>query len=158
MRESILYKNNYKIYTAGPMTGLKHDDVCAWRHYLVQELSPVGVKVKSPLRGTEHMQEEYAATGSDKELARNEKEIFIRDRIDCTTADVLVVNLLDATKASIGTMHELAWAHILRIPTVVIRKPGCVHDHLFVNQSADFTCETVEQAADIVKDILDVRG
>jgi hypothetical protein len=47
------------------------------------------------------------------------KGLTTRDRWDAMRCDVLLVNLLGATKVSIGTVLEFGWADAMDIPIVV---------------------------------------
>lgn len=146
----------YKIYTAGPMSGLKYTDVCEWRNQVEESLSPFGVCVLSPLRGTEGNTSTYSDTAAtDTNLSP--RAIFVRDRNDVYSSDLVFVNLTGAKKASIGTMFEIAWAHHLRIPTVVVMEEGNVHDHLFVNETVDFLCRDVKSGIRVAADVLGIK-
>ena len=81
--------------------------------------------------------------------------IMTRDRFDATRCDVLLVNLLGATKVSIGTMMELAWADLKRTPIVLCIEPtGNVHEHCMVNEATGFRCASLAEGLDVVRAIL----
>jgi len=80
-----------------------------------------------------------------------------RDFFDCNRADVVVVNLLGATRVSIGTVMEIAWAYQRHTPTVVIMERDStvnVHEHPMIAEATGFRVETMEQAAHVAKVIL----
>ena len=63
-----------------------------------------------------------------------------RDFNDLKQSDVLLINLLGTTSPSLGTAMELAWAYILKKPTVVIMEDtGNPHDnHPMIHETIDF--------------------
>jgi len=81
--------------------------------------------------------------------------IMTRDRFDATRCDVLLVNLLGATKVSIGTCMEIAWADLKRTPIVVAMEPeGNPHEHCMITEAIGFRCDSMRQALDVVTGIL----
>jgi nucleoside 2-deoxyribosyltransferase len=145
--------SNKLVYLAGPITGLTYEGATNWRQYAIKKLKPIfGL---SPMRGKDYLLEErsISATGYDQTLSRDQA-IIARDRFDCQRADLIIVNLLGATRVSIGTMVELGWADAARVPVVLIMEKGNVHDHTFVNQLAGFRAESLDEAIDLAKIIL----
>jgi len=79
-----------------------------------------------------------------------------RDYFDCTTCDILIVNLLGYTRVSIGTVMEIAWAHAHRIPIICIMEEGNIHDHPMINEAIGFRVESVYDAIDVARAVLDL--
>ncbi len=82
------------------------------------------------------------------------KHLFNRDKNDVITSDALLVNLYGATKVSIGTMFEIAWAHILNIPTVVVMESENIHVHPFVSEAASFVVPSLELGYSVIIKLL----
>lgn len=78
-----------------------------------------------------------------------------RDFYDCTTCDILLVNLLGAKSVSIGTVMEIAWAYQKRTPIVLaIESEGNIHEHLMIDEARGFRVPTLQEALDVVVSIL----
>lgn len=143
------------IYLAGPITGLSHGAATTWRRYIVNLLEPE-IKCFSPLRGKEFLTErgKIHAQGYDHPLA-TAKAIMTRDRFDAMRCKLMIVNLLGAKKAAIGTIMEIAWADSVRIPIIcAIEREGNVHDHVMIQEAIGFRVESLKAAAEIAKSIL----
>ncbi len=147
-----------KVYLAGPITRLDYKGAVEWRDYAIQKLFPI--RGMSPMRGKEYLSnvKEFTCDG-DKYRAlsvlSSDRGIMTRDRNDATTCDVLLVNFLGATRVSIGTVMEIAWADGRRIPIVcAMEKTGNVHDHGMVKEAIGFRVETLDEAIQITRSIL----
>lgn len=155
------YGRDFLVYLAGPITGLTYADGQDWRTYAAQEL-PVEIRAMSPLRGKDV---ELSRVGiihncneSGTPLTRS-RGIMTRDFMDCTRADAVLVNLLGAKSVSIGTVMEIAWAYMARIPVVVaIEKISNLHDHSMIRESIGFRVETLEDAIKTVEAVLMPEG
>jgi nucleoside 2-deoxyribosyltransferase len=148
------------VYAAGPITGLSFTGATDWRNTL-QVLLKDKVQVLSPLRSKDYLKDEkvigdsYEQEKIDSPLTHvlsSSRGITTRDRNDVMNSDIILVNLLGATKVSIGTVMEIAWADMLRKPVVLImEKNGNVHDHAMIRECVGFRVETLEQAAKVVE-------
>lgn len=147
-----------KVYLAGPITGLDYKGATDWRDEAIAKLSPL--KGMSPMRGKgylsnlaemPHRSEDLANIGHVMSTSRG---IMTRDRYDCTTCDVLLVNFKGAARVSIGTVMEVAWADANRIPIVCIMEPGNIHEHGMVDEAIGFRVGTLDEAIHIVRTIL----
>lgn len=141
------------VYAAGPITGLSFTGATDWRNDL-QLLLKDKVKVLSPLRAKDYLKNEtvigdsYEQEKIDSPLTHvlsSSRGITTRDRNDVMNSDIILVNLLGATKVSIGTVMEIAWADMLRKPVVlVMEKTGNVHDHAMIRECIGFRVETLD--------------
>lgn len=149
----------HTIYLAGPITGCSYAGCTDWREYF-KTLVPASVQCLSPMRGKDYLAGEKIIDGSYPEHVLScSRGIMTRDRFDCTRADLVVVNLLAAPRVSIGTVMEIAWADLLRTPTIVVMEkegtdPANVHEHPMLAEATGFRVETLEQAAHVAKVIL----
>jgi nucleoside 2-deoxyribosyltransferase len=145
---------NYAVYLAGPITGLAYEAATDWRENVITSL-PEHIKGLSPMRGKQYLgNEAYIKDSYSEHVMSTTKAIVTRDRFDATRCDVLLVNLVGATKVSIGTVMEIAWADAARIPIVVAMEKGNVHEHGMLVQVSGYVVETLEEAVSIVKHIL----
>jgi len=145
----------YGVYLAGPITGCTYDECTDWRKDFADSM-PESIDSYSPMRFKKHLD-----TGTPIEdnypqhVMCSQRGIMARDYFDCTRANLVVVNLLGATRISIGTVMEMAWAFTHKIPTVVImEKEGNVHEHSMLREAMSFRVESLEAAKEVVKAIL----
>jgi nucleoside 2-deoxyribosyltransferase len=145
------------VYLAGPISGLKFFGATDWREFCVRELAKNGIQGLSPMRGKDYLLSVGTInSGSyDDHALSTQKAIVTRDRLDTTTSDLVIMNLLGAKKVSIGTMIELGWADANRVPVVlVMEKKKNAHEHCMVREMCGFQVETLEEALYISSVIL----
>lgn len=144
----------YLVYLAGPITGLSYTESTDWRSKITKKL-PKHVKAVSPLRGKEYLKNEDNIKDSYERIAlSSRKGITTRDRFDIMRCDLIFVNLLGATKVSIGTVMEIAWADILHKPIIVVMEEENIHNHAMLCEVAGFIVTDLDQALDLAKAIL----
>src|SRR5271154_64315 len=144
-----------KIYLAGQISGLTYSDAEDWRNQFSQMLDP-RIEAFSPLRGKDYLTMRGPLEGSYDEFPLStDQGITTRDRYDCMGADLVVFNLLGATRVSLGTMIELGWADAARRPAIlVMEKTGNLHEHPMVRQTTQFRVDNLKDAAAIANIIL----
>lgn len=147
-------------YLAGPITGLMFAECVDWRNAVIKELAAEGITGLSPMRGKEYLEQIGEPLGPDGDkykilspLSTN-RGIMTRDRWDATRCDVLLVNFIGATKVSIGTVMEIAWADAHRVPVVCAMEEGNPHEHGMVLEALGFRTSSLEAAVNLVKAIL----
>jgi nucleoside 2-deoxyribosyltransferase len=140
-----------KIYLAGPITGLSFAESDGWRDEFKALVAWCDrLECWSPLRGKDYLRgEEAIADAYEQHPMSTARAILTRDYHDVMTADALVVNLKGATRVSIGTVVEVAWAYQRRIPIILIDEPGSVHDHAFLREMSSWVVNDVKLAASI---------
>lgn len=144
----------YKIYLAGGISGLSYDESVAWREYAKSRFLPNIIGL-SPMRGKSYLaQEKSIGDHYSDTLLSTARAITTRDHFDTKRADLLLINLLNAPKVSIGTMIEIGWASAYRVPIIVVMDEGCVHDHAMVRECASFIVKTLDEGIHIVNAIL----
>lgn len=145
-----------KVYLAGPITGLTYDQGQDWRTKVKAELSNKGIDGFSPLRAKSYLAGHGPLQGAYDEFPLSTaKGIVARDRNDVRTADLVIFNLLGATRISIGTCIEFGWADAYRIPSiVVIEKNGNCHSHPMVEALSPFIVDNIPDAIDLAAMIL----
>lgn len=150
----------FKVYLAGPITGLTYGDSVDWRAYAINKLHDLGLagghKIVgySPMRGKAYLRHEVKLRDGayNQTIMSNDHSIVARDFNDCRTADAILVNFLDPTMVSIGTILEIGFAKALNVPVVLCIEPynddpalRNVHDHGMVRDIAGFRCETLDE-------------
>lgn len=135
------------VYLSGPMSGLTGPEMTEWRRHAETTLATAGYTVRDPCRGMtfaesdQPLQPDYA-----KSEVSNDHACFIRDRFDVVAADILLVNLLGARKVSIGTVVEVAWAHLLDKFTVLVMEQDNPHRHAFMAECSGVIFEDIDDA------------
>lgn len=148
------------VYLAGPISGLSYGGCTEWRQAAIAELAVVGITGFSPMRAKEALAHLTSISSDGKEYAHlshfsTPRAVMTRDRFDATRCDVLLVNLLGAQKPSIGTVMEIAWADLARIPIVCAIEPsGNPHEHMMVTEAIGFRVPTLDEALAVIKAIL----
>lgn len=149
-----------KIYLAGPIAGLDYAGANTWRRRVKDELKEHGIESYSPMRAKEYLSKvsnfakDCTPYGAENVLSSN-RGITTRDRWDATRCDLLFVNLIGATAVSIGTICEIAWADLKRIPIVCAMEPeGNPHQHGMIMEMLGFRVPSLSDAIEITKAVL----
>lgn len=145
------------VYLAGPITGCDYNGCTDWRDSVKETLARSAIKGVSPMRGKEYLKQIGTISGTGEEYAHLgpislPRGVMTRDRWDATRCNVLLVNLLGASRVSIGTVMEIAWADLSRIPIVcVIEDEGNPHEHMMVTEAIGYRVNNMDQAVHIIK-------
>lgn len=148
------------VYLAGPISGLSFAGASDWRRHVRDELAKSGIDAFSPMRWKDYLAGFDVLSGHGREYSHlsplsSPRGVITRDRFDATRCDVLLVNLLGATQVSIGTVMEIAWADLSRIPIVcAMEKEGNPHEHMMVAEAIGFRVDTLDAAIHCIRAIL----
>lgn len=138
----------YKIYLAGPITGLTYGDAESWRHY-VDTQSCFGLTMLDPLRGKEFLDDDRVIDEKVYNMKRTvltDEFIGTRDAWDVSRADAIFINLLGADKISVGTVLELGMGYAWGKPLFVcIEDEGNPHDHCMSRCYTDLRFNDLDQ-------------
>jgi len=140
------------VYLCGPICGLSYDNATAWRREAAQALALHGIHTLDPMRDKEELRG-LAGSITARTMPRRGKytsrAIVERDANDIRRASVLLARLdTPHTPPSIGSVAELAWAYMLRIPVVAVLPPDASspYRHPFIHEFIGFPQRTMEQA------------
>lgn len=101
------------VYLSGPIAGQTYDEArYGWRATFAAAMEE-GIKVLSPMRHEGHLAEvtgELKAAEQLDHFFSGARIIVEKDALDIKRCDIVVVNLLGATKVSIGTVAEIGMA------------------------------------------------
>jgi nucleoside 2-deoxyribosyltransferase len=162
-----------KIYLAGPITGVSWGGSEDWRDELKRLVAwdtqnggrrkYAGFQLYSPLRGKDYLRGESSIKDTYEQFPLSTaKAVMLRDSYDVRTADAVIVNLMGATRVSIGTVMEVAWAYERNIPIIAIMEPpvsqevgstasqGNIHEHAMLNEAIWWRVQTLEAALDVL--------
>jgi hypothetical protein len=146
-----------KVYGAGHISNLSYDESTSWRDYAKKKFESVGIDFFSPMRMKQYLKEEKDLKFSyEKYPLSSSKGVMTRDRNDVITSNALLVNLKGyPDKMSIGTSMEIAWADLLRIPTVMVAEKNNVHAlHPMTKEACGFIVEDLDEGIDLVISVL----
>ena len=143
-----------KVYLAGPITGKSFDEVISRYAEKTAILADFDYEVLSPMTGKGGLRgvNAFVSSGYASPVA-NDHSIFERDHWMVAQADIVLADLSNATKVSIGTTMELAWASHLGKHTILVMGENNPHDHAFIKQAADVRFTTLEDAYDYLKEL-----
>jgi nucleoside 2-deoxyribosyltransferase len=138
------------VYLAGPITGLNYHGASEWREDVYYQLADIAT-ILSPMRNKESLAHIESLEGhvqyGELEIMSSPSPVFARDRYDVKRADVLLINLLGATRVSIGTVFEIGYAVALgKLLVVAMEDSGNPHDHLFVTAAASIRVNNLDDA------------
>ena len=148
--------SEYKIYLAGPISGITYDEGEGWRDVISMNL-PEHIKVLSPLRGHDFLKDYGIICGASKNNHPlvTDSAIVSRDRRDIMLCDAVIMNLLDTTSISIGTMIEVGWIDAYRKPLIlVMANTGNIHEHSMLRAIASYRVDDIYEAIKIAKIML----
>lgn len=150
-------KDKFLVYLAGPITGITYGESTGWREQ-VKDMLDESILTLSPMRGKQAIKERskngaVAMTYEDSPLS-SAKGINVRDYNDCTRADAIFVNFLGATKVSIGTVMEIAWARAFNIPVVCVMEKDNIHQHAMLNYACGFIVDNLDEGVAILEALL----
>lgn len=149
------------VYLAGPIGGCTHDEATHWRNYATQRFlsNIVGV---SPMRGKATLESEGGRISASivdygNTLMSNGRAIFNRDRIDCTTADMVLCYLpraFNERRPSLGTVLELGWANASDIPIIMVTDDPVYRDHPLLHHSCGWIVDNLDDGIHVVNSVL----
>lgn len=134
------------IYLAGPISGESYDQVMDRINLRRVPLQPF-YDVIHPMTGKGELRTElnFRSIGYGTPVSTN-RAIAGRDKWMVNQADIVFADLLGAERVSIGTMFEIAWAHLLGKLVVVCMEENNIHDHAFVLEATDLLFDNREDA------------
>lgn len=118
-----------RVYLAGGITGLSFAEAAGWRRELMTAYPEI--EWLDPLRGKDHLGNGSHPLPSDFEGDGQVAAVW-QDLDDIDRCDAVLMNLMWASRASIGTMCELGYAQAREKPVHVALNEASIHDHLFV--------------------------
>lgn len=149
----------YKVYLSGPISGLTFDEADDWRNDFQYCLTD-NIKCLDPLRCKEALRETGQVIDGNlppESVVFRDEFIGMRDEWDTTRSDAIVVNLLGAKIASIGTILEIGMARNARVPILLIMEDDDnVHEHCMIRAYATMRFNNVSDCLDAVNALFSV--
>lgn len=144
-------------YLAGPITGESYEGATDWRAHVAEHLDS-NIEVLSPMRHKEYLLHETSIADEYTTLMSTQRAITARDKFDTQRADIVISNLLGASRVSIGTMIEYGWAsgntNKNTLIITVMEKEKNLHDHAMVRELSDWNVDSLEEAIRVANTVL----
>lgn len=145
------------IYLAGPITGVTYNGCTEWREMLRDKM-PRHIHTLSPMRGKQHLKHKEVNGVIDDhyldDALASVKGINTRDFWDVQKCDIIFVNFLGATRVSIGTVMEIAWARAFNKPVICVMEADNIHNHSMLNYACGYIVHTMEEGLDVLESVL----
>lgn len=127
-----------------------------WRKTVTQWLNPI--HCLSPMRDCnfDSRAGDVIVPHGYRDPIMTNRGALARNRHDIRSSSAILVNVRGATRISGGTFMEVGWAHLLQIPVVCVMEAGNVHEHAMFLEALDYRVNTLTEACDIVRSLLDV--
>lgn len=144
------------VYLAGSIAGCDRGEANDWRKQTSAVLAVHGIRGLSPLRCEPLIGERYG-TGSDDPRFGTPRAIASKNFLDVQMCDITLCYIpkdLNVRRLSIGTIIELAWAHALRKPTILVSDYDLVISHPVVQANASWIVSTLDEGIEIILGVL----
>lgn len=149
----------HRVYLAGGITGLSFKEASEWRDHARERLwdfSGGRIVAYDPLRFKDYLADETELADTyARNIMSSQRSIYARDRLDVSRSDLVLVNLLNAPRVSIGTVMEIAWADAWDIPCVLVMSDqGDPHDHAMIREACHWRVNDLDEALILTHRIL----
>ena len=90
-------------------------------------------------------------------IKKSQRILIVKDHQLVASSDIVLLNLSIVTpeKPPIGTIFEIDWTWILRIPLIAVVADNVYCKHPFLTSAFSATAETVEEACEIIRDFFE---
>jgi nucleoside 2-deoxyribosyltransferase len=144
------------VYLAGSVAGCDHTEANEWRQQVSFALAAKRIRGISPLRCEPLIGERYEVGYSDLRFG-TARAIASKNFLDVQTCDMTLCYLprdLNERRLSVGTLIELAWAHALRKPTILVSDYPFLIEHPVVQACASWVLPTLDDAIAVIVGVL----
>lgn len=144
------------VYLAGPVAGCDKGEANDWRHYVDSCLEGSRIRGISPLRCEPLIGDRYGVSYENPRFG-TPRAIASKNMLDVQMCDMTLCYLpkdLNERRLSVGTIIELAWAHALRKPTILVSDYEFIIEHPVVQACAGWVVATLDEGIDIVTGVL----
>ena len=146
------------VYVGGPIAGMTLQEATEWRIEVCNKLADHDIGARFPVLNAVKPTEVYNTQGYDTSALVKPRGIIMNDRWCVQNSDLILMNLLNSKRVSIGSMVEYGWADAYRKPIVTVMKldGNNPHDHAFVKELSGFIVEDLEEAVHVILGVLHV--
>lgn len=147
---------NRTVYLAGPIAGCNLAEANDWRDEFRERLRECNIKGISPLRCEPLIGERYELGYMDPRFG-TAKAIASKNVFDVRSCDLTLAYLpkaLNDRRPSYGTVIEIAWAHMLGKPTILVTDDPYLQKHPVIQACAGWTLDNLDDAFDVIAGIM----
>jgi nucleoside 2-deoxyribosyltransferase len=144
------------IYLAGPISDCDRGEANNWRSDLRIKLAAYDIRGISPLRCEPLVGERYGLGIPDPRFG-TARAIASKNFLDVQMCDITLCYMpknLNERRLSVGTLCELAWAHALRKPTILVSDFPFLLEHPVVQANASWILSTLDEAVEVIVGVL----
>lgn len=144
------------VYLAGPILGLGHEEANEWRHAVSFKLAQAGIKGVSPLRCEPIVGPVYQPQYGDP-LFGTARAIASKNLFDTKRCDMVLALLprpQPGRHQSYGALMEIAWAHALGKPVLLVSDDPDITAHPVVTACASWLLEDLDAAVEVLIGVL----
>jgi nucleoside 2-deoxyribosyltransferase len=143
------------VYLAGAITNAANSPATDWRTECRNGLAPE-IDSISPTRQRMEVIDESKELTSDERLRLilHGRSIAARDRFDISRCDLVLANLKNSSKVSIGSVGEIFWADAYRKPVILVRERGNIHTHAMLDALVGWIFEDLNEAITTARTLL----
>ena len=144
------------VYLAGPILNCDQVEANNWRYEVGAKLQLEGIYGVSPLRCEPligiHYEAQYADLKFGTARAISSKDIY--DVRNCDMGIYYLPTPPEGRHQSYGTICELAWAHIIGKPTILVSDDPSIYRHPVINTCAGWVVSDLGDAVEICAGVL----
>lgn len=144
------------VYLAGPIFGCDYAEANDWRGEFARRLRDAGLVGISPLRCEPLIGERYMLNYVDPRFG-TPRAIASKNAYDVRSCDATLAYLpaeLVQKRPSLGTVVEIAWAHIIGKPTILVTNDPYHQEHPVLQACAGWQLDNLDDAFDVLVGIL----
>lgn len=150
-----MIKKSLKIYLAHPMSGLHFKEINTYYKETRDPLKKLGYTVFTPISGKAIAKVEGDCKPCGyKHPIITDKAILSRDMWMVNQADIVLMDLSEAKKVSIGCVAETAFAYVEGKHVVMVMEKDNLHEHAFMLQMGNIIFETKDEAMEYLKTLI----
>lgn len=144
------------VYLAGPIVNCDTDEANDWRHQMRHRLSEHGITGISPLRCEPAVNGRYDLGYPDDRFG-TARAIGAKNLFDVRTCWLMLAYIptaLAQRTPPYGTISELAWAHVLGKPTILVTDDDFIRAHPVINSNASWLLRNMQEAEEVIVGLL----
>lgn len=143
------------VYLAGPITGQQQSAATDWRQHVTKKVKR-DIICLSPVRDNVDYSDVKSRRAENDQLEDllHGIKIVTRDRMDIMRSDVVLVNVMNQNKLSIGTIGEIFWADAYRKPVIIVKHNDSLYNHAMLDALCHWKFDDLDKAINQINTLL----